>query len=421
MRPPQNNKRMRGRSNNSSSSNNNRRGPNPLTRSYESNGPDTKVRGTAAHIAEKYVQLARDAHVASDPVAAENYLQHAEHYFRLIAAAQAALNPPPRVTEGAAQTEASADESDDDDFDGGINDRFTYHSPQSYHAPQVNTSESGGEAQVTSPVAEQPSIEQPYAERNDQQRSFEPRHTPRNEYRNEGRNGSRFEGRRDNNRDRNPERAPRNEFPRSEPRSSESRYSENRYQENRPSEQRPERSYEPVAQENNRYDGNRTENNRQEASRQEGGRYDAPRRDRQFRSDRNFEPRNNFEPRTGFEQRPSFEPRNNFEAKNNFELKPERSSSERFERPTRSLPPEIADVQPILPSFITAPVRAVVTPEPVVKDIPLVQEPVKTRQPRKIQIETDDAGEKPAPKPRRKRVVKAHEEDSGSPLETSVD
>src|ERR1700727_1635192 len=84
MRPGQN-KRMRGRPNN-----NNRRGPNPLTRSYESNGPDVKIRGNAHHVAEKYLQLARDAHTSSDPVAAENYLQHAEHYFRLIAAAQAA-------------------------------------------------------------------------------------------------------------------------------------------------------------------------------------------------------------------------------------------------------------------------------------------------------------------------------------------
>jgi hypothetical protein len=33
--------------------------------------------------------LARDAHTGSSPIAAENYLQHAEHYFRLIAAAQA--------------------------------------------------------------------------------------------------------------------------------------------------------------------------------------------------------------------------------------------------------------------------------------------------------------------------------------------
>ena len=55
---------------------------------YESNGQDVKIRGTASHIAEKYLQLARDAQSSGDPIAAENYYQHAEHYFRLIAAAQ---------------------------------------------------------------------------------------------------------------------------------------------------------------------------------------------------------------------------------------------------------------------------------------------------------------------------------------------
>src|SRR5215212_3582859 len=86
-----NNKRMRNNSsnnNNNSSNNNNRRGQNPMTRVFESNGPDIKIRGTASHVAEKYVQLARDARSSGDPVAAENYYQHAEHYFRLIAAAQ---------------------------------------------------------------------------------------------------------------------------------------------------------------------------------------------------------------------------------------------------------------------------------------------------------------------------------------------
>ena len=75
------NRRSRGRS---------RKGPNPLTRSYESNGPDVKVRGTAAHIAEKYATLARDAQVSGDMISAENYLQHAEHYSRIVAAAQQA-------------------------------------------------------------------------------------------------------------------------------------------------------------------------------------------------------------------------------------------------------------------------------------------------------------------------------------------
>src|SRR2546429_264130 len=87
MRNGQNNKRMRNRNNNNNN-NNNRRGQNPMTRVFESNGPDIKIRGTASHVAEKYVQLARDARSSGDPVAAENYYQHAEHYFRLIAAAQ---------------------------------------------------------------------------------------------------------------------------------------------------------------------------------------------------------------------------------------------------------------------------------------------------------------------------------------------
>src|SRR6267378_2944093 len=47
------NKRMRGR--------NRGKGQNPLTRVYESNGPDIKIRGTASHVAEKYMALARDA------------------------------------------------------------------------------------------------------------------------------------------------------------------------------------------------------------------------------------------------------------------------------------------------------------------------------------------------------------------------
>lgn len=92
MRPGnQNNKqRMRGRgsSNSSSSSGGGRKTPNTLTRSFESNGPDVKIRGTALHIAEKYQQLARDAHVSGDRIISENYYQHAEHYQRIVAAAQ---------------------------------------------------------------------------------------------------------------------------------------------------------------------------------------------------------------------------------------------------------------------------------------------------------------------------------------------
>src|SRR5580692_5983680 len=86
MRNGQNNKRMRGRNRGKGGGHHHHQ--NPLSRMYESNGPDVKIRGNASHIAEKYLQLARDAQSSGDPVASEAYYQHAEHYFRLIAAAQ---------------------------------------------------------------------------------------------------------------------------------------------------------------------------------------------------------------------------------------------------------------------------------------------------------------------------------------------
>jgi hypothetical protein len=63
-------------------------GHNP-NRTFDSNGPEIKIRGSASHVYEKYLQLARDANASGDRVMAENYLQHAEHYYRILAAAQA--------------------------------------------------------------------------------------------------------------------------------------------------------------------------------------------------------------------------------------------------------------------------------------------------------------------------------------------
>ena len=58
-------------------------------RAFDSNGPEgVKVRGAAQHVYEKYQQLARDATTSGDRVLAENYLQHAEHYFRVMRAMQ---------------------------------------------------------------------------------------------------------------------------------------------------------------------------------------------------------------------------------------------------------------------------------------------------------------------------------------------
>lgn len=53
---------------------------------FDSNGPDMRVRGNAFQVHEKYLALAKDALSSGDRVLAENYLQHAEHYFRIIEA-----------------------------------------------------------------------------------------------------------------------------------------------------------------------------------------------------------------------------------------------------------------------------------------------------------------------------------------------
>jgi hypothetical protein len=55
---------------------------------FESSGPEGKVRGTPQQIIEKYSQLARDAQLSNDRVAAENFQQHAEHYTRMLGEAQ---------------------------------------------------------------------------------------------------------------------------------------------------------------------------------------------------------------------------------------------------------------------------------------------------------------------------------------------
>lgn len=78
-------KRQRGRNRNAG----NKPQQHNANRAYDSNGPEgIKVRGAAQSVFEKYQQLARDATTGGDRVLAENYLQHAEHYFRLIRAIQ---------------------------------------------------------------------------------------------------------------------------------------------------------------------------------------------------------------------------------------------------------------------------------------------------------------------------------------------
>ncbi len=82
--------KSRSRKGNNRRQNNNNNNANIVNRVFDSAGPEGKVRGTPQQIVEKYSQLARDAQLSGDRVAAESFMQHAEHYSRMLAVAQRA-------------------------------------------------------------------------------------------------------------------------------------------------------------------------------------------------------------------------------------------------------------------------------------------------------------------------------------------
>ena len=49
----------------------------------DSSGPDTRQRGTASQLNEKYSTLASDASASDDRILAESFRQFADHYYRL--------------------------------------------------------------------------------------------------------------------------------------------------------------------------------------------------------------------------------------------------------------------------------------------------------------------------------------------------
>lgn len=243
MRPGQN-KRLRGR--------NNRKGPNPLTRSYESNGPDVKIRGTAHHVAEKYLQLARDAQSSGDPVMAESYLQHAEHYFRLIAAAQLAQQ---QSQPGYMRQPGEADSDDDDDDDvGGLPDRFA--SPAERFTPPPFSPQ---QPQMAAP---QP-VQQPFPDRQNYNNSQNNAQGQDRQYQDRGDRPQRNE--RTPYQDRNDNRQPRPDRPYQQDRGDQNRFNQNRG----PRDNRPQRDF--------RADAPRGDAPRQDAPRQDLPRNDAPR------------------------------------------------------------------------------------------------------------------------------------------------
>jgi uncharacterized protein DUF4167 len=81
-------KSTRSRSRSKNNRNRQQQGGNVVNRVFDSSGPEGKVRGTPQQVIDKYNQLARDAQLSNDRVAAENFQQHAEHYLRMLAEAQ---------------------------------------------------------------------------------------------------------------------------------------------------------------------------------------------------------------------------------------------------------------------------------------------------------------------------------------------
>jgi hypothetical protein len=199
MRNGQNNKRMRGRNRNHKSHHSGGGGGgsggghhhNPLTRVYESNGPEVKIRGTAHHVAEKYLQLARDAQTSGDTVNAENHFQHAEHYLRLIAAAQEQFrqqNPyyqaPPAPGQITGEEGFDGDEDDGSQpgqGQGGLNQAGSDQGGSNQGAPDQGGSGQSGFSQPAQPQQNSHNA-QNYSSRpnynNNQQPSYQPREQP---------------------------------------------------------------------------------------------------------------------------------------------------------------------------------------------------------------------------------------------------
>ncbi|MBL1240444.1 MAG: DUF4167 domain-containing protein, partial [OCS116 cluster bacterium] len=150
----QNNRRGRHNNNNRRNNNNNNSGggnkpQNTLTRNFDSNGPDVKIRGNAQTIADKYTSLAHDAISSGSRIMAENYFQHAEHYKRIVSIAQE------QVAEQKAAHQAKMDAQQAEQEARRAEQEARRAEQQAKHNAQQT------ETQTAQPTAEQPSNEQP--------------------------------------------------------------------------------------------------------------------------------------------------------------------------------------------------------------------------------------------------------------------
>jgi hypothetical protein len=115
--------RSRGRNNNNNGGGGGKKHMPPRNQTYDSNGPDIRIRGNAHQVLEKYLTMARDCTLQGDRVAAENYYQHAEHYFRVINSQNQANGRPneralPTPADDQMTGDLDGDEGEDGDYEG---------------------------------------------------------------------------------------------------------------------------------------------------------------------------------------------------------------------------------------------------------------------------------------------------------------
>lgn len=143
MRQVVNGKRTRGRPGRNRSSN-------PRNQTFDSNGPDGRVRGSASQVFEKYLALARDAQSAGDRIGAENFFQHAEHYYRILNVNTQSDRDRPQ-SNGSGQGGGSVDRNAGNNTGGAIDSTTGHAQPQPQ--PQPQSSFEASENQPEAPEA----------------------------------------------------------------------------------------------------------------------------------------------------------------------------------------------------------------------------------------------------------------------------
>jgi Domain of unknown function (DUF4167) len=159
-------------------------GGGPNNKVFDSNGPDIKLRGTTQTIAEKYMQLGRDSQSSGDSVAAENYYQHAEHYYRMWAASQPvghSLQMSRKLGEEEFDEDGEEQNAGEEDGEAVPGENNLIEGGQSQ--------ENAGDAGAVSPDGQQPRQQRNTNPRDNNNRNFRPR------WPNNNRNNRNFENR----------------------------------------------------------------------------------------------------------------------------------------------------------------------------------------------------------------------------------